>query len=53
VGTLPLRRGDPLQYDLVLNTSRFSVERCAHVIVAALDAWQRQAEDSEELAAAK
>src|SRR5262249_33484440 len=41
---------DPLQYDLVVNTSRFSVERCADVIVAALDVWQRQCDDSQPVA---
>ena len=32
---------DPLLYDLILNTSRFSVEECAEMIIEALHACRR------------
>jgi cytidylate kinase len=44
---------DPLQYDLTLNTSRFSVEQCTDLIVSALHTWYRQTEDEELEASAE
>jgi cytidylate kinase len=38
---------DPLQYDLVLNTSRFSVEQCTDLIEAAFATWHQRMEEAE------